>query len=147
MRAEPLELLTRWSSMGYQRVNLVEVPGTMSQRGGILDVYPPNSELPARIEFFGNEVDSIRWFDPHTQRSLKPVTWVELIPAQEAAWSNTGALIDYLPPNSLVILAEPGDVEAAIGELDVQASQLRQSQVEKGELPDDSQCLILPTLS
>jgi len=43
MRADPLALLTRWSSMVYQRVNLVEVPGTMSQRVGILNVYPPNS--------------------------------------------------------------------------------------------------------
>jgi transcription-repair coupling factor (superfamily II helicase) len=138
MRADPLELLARWSSMGYQRVNLVEVPGTISQRGGILDVYPPHSELPARIEFFGNEVESLRLFDPHTQRSLKPVTWVEVVPAEEAAWSDTGTLIDYLPPNSLVILAEPEDVEASIGELDAQASQLRQSQAEKGELPEDS---------
>lgn len=138
MQADPFGLLTRWSSMGYQRVNLVEVPGTMSQRGGILDVYPPNSELPARIEFFGNEVESIRLFDPRTQRSLKPVTWVEAVPAQEAAWSDTGTFIDYLPPNSLVILAEPRDVEASIGELDVQASQLRQLQVERGELPQDS---------
>jgi transcription-repair coupling factor (superfamily II helicase) len=138
MQAEPLGLLTKWSSMGYQRVNLVEVPGTMSQRGGILDVYPPHSGLPVRIEFFGNEVESLRLFDPHTQRSLKSITWVEVVPAEEAAWSDTGTLIDYLPPNSLVILAEPRDVEASISELDVQASQLRQSQVEKGELPEDS---------
>jgi len=138
MRADPLELLARWSSMGYQRVNLVEVPGTMSQRGGILDVYSPHSELPARIEFFGNRVESIRLFDPHTQRSSKPVAWVEVVPAEEAAWSDTGAFIDYLPQDSLVILAEPRDVEASINELDVQASQLRQSQVAKGELLEDA---------
>jgi len=138
MRADPHALMTRWSSMGYQRVNLVEVPGTMSQRGGILDVYPPNSELPARIDFFGSEVESIRLFDPHTQRSSKPVTWVEVVPAEEAAWADTGNFIDYLPPNSLVILAEPRDVEASIDELDVQANELRQSQLEKGELPQDS---------
>jgi len=138
MQVDPLELLTRWNRMGYQRVNLVEVPGTMSQRGGILDVYPPDSELPARIDFFGSEVESIRLFDPHTQRSSKLVTWVEVVPAEEAAWAETDTFIDYLPPNSLVVLAEPSDVEASIGELDVQASQLRQSQVEKGELPQDS---------
>jgi transcription-repair coupling factor (superfamily II helicase) len=138
MWADPVELLARWSSMGYQRVNLVEVPGTMGQRGGILDVYSPHSELPARIEFFGNEVESIRLFDPQTQRSSKPVTWVEVVPAEEAAWSDTGVFIDYLPQDSLVILAEPSDIEASIGELDVQASQLRHSQVEKGELPEDS---------
>ncbi|HJX69955.1 MAG TPA: transcription-repair coupling factor, partial [Dehalococcoidia bacterium] len=138
MHLNPLELLARWSSMGYQRENLVEVPGTMSQRGGILDIYPPNSELPARIEFCGNEIDSIRLFDPQSQRSLKPVESITLVPAQEAAWPNTDTIIDYLPPNSLLILDEPRDIEASIGELDVQASELRQSQREKGELPEDS---------
>ncbi len=137
MQAAPLELLSRWESMGYQRENLVEVPGTMSQRGGILDIYPPNSELPVRIEFFANQIESIRLFDPRSQRSLKSVPAVTLVPAQEAAWSNRGSLIDYLPPNSLLILDEPTDIESAIEELDVRASQLRQSQVEKGELLKD----------
>jgi transcription-repair coupling factor (superfamily II helicase) len=109
----------------------------MSQRGGILDIYPPNSELPARIEFFGNEIDSIRLFDPQSQRSLKPVESITLVPAQETAWSNTDTIIDYLPPNSLLILDEPADIEASIGELDAQANELRQSQIEKGELPED----------
>ena len=138
IHANPLELLARWSSMGYQRESLVQVPGTMSQRGGILDIYPPNSELPARVEFFGNEIDSIRLFDPQSQCSLKPLESIALVPAQEAAWSGTDAIIDYLPPNSLLILDEPSDIEASIGELDVQANELRQSQIEKGELPEDS---------
>ncbi|MGW8180356.1 MAG: hypothetical protein ACWGQW_16590, partial [bacterium] len=132
--ANPLELLVSWSNMGYQRENLVQVPGTVSQRGGILDIYPLNSELPARVEFFGNEIDSIRVFDPQSQRSLKQVASIALVPAKEAAWSGTGAIIDYLPPNCLLVLDEPGDIEASIGELDVQANELRQSRIQKDEL-------------
>ena len=132
------DLLNRWSSMGYQRANLVETPGTMSHRGGIVDVYPPNSQLPARIEFLGNRVESIRLFDPQTQRSLKPVPSIELIPGQEAAWPSTDTLISYLTPDSLIILADPGEIEASINELDLQASQERTLLIEKGELPQDS---------
>jgi len=68
-----METLSRWSKMGYRREHLVEVPGTMSHRGGILDVFPPNSELPVRIELLGNRAESIRFFDPQTQRSLRTV--------------------------------------------------------------------------
>ena len=64
MEIEPLKLLSQWEAIGYQRESLVEVPGTMSQRGGIIDIYPPTSELPARLEFFGNTIDSLRRFDP-----------------------------------------------------------------------------------
>ncbi len=138
MTADPLELLARWDSMGYQVENLVEVPGTMSRRGGIIDIYSLNSELPARVEFFGNCVESLRLFDPHTQRSLKPVDSITMVPARETISSNTGTIIDYLPPHCLLILSEPGDIERAIEELDVQANELRQSQIEKGELSEDS---------
>ena len=107
----------------------MQVPGTMSQRGGILDIYPPDSDLPARIEFFGNEIESIRLFDPQSQRSLKTVSTITVIPAREAALS--GNIIDYLPPESLLFLDEPADIEASIGELDAQAKEIRRIQIEE----------------
>jgi transcription-repair coupling factor (superfamily II helicase) len=137
MKISPIELLTRWSNAGYERVNLVETPGEMSHRGGIVDVYPPNSELPARIEFFGNQIESIRLFDPQSQRSLQLVPSVNLIPAREAAWPGSATLVSYLPPDSLIILVDPEEVEASTNDLDLQAKQLRQQQAEKGELPED----------
>jgi len=84
MRVDPDELLARWRDMGYEWENMVEVPGSFSRRGGILDVYPPSSDLPARIELFGNEVESIRLFDPATQRSLRLVGSIAIVPAREA---------------------------------------------------------------
>ena len=138
MRIAPFELLRRWDEMGYRRAGVVEVPGTMSRRGGILDVYPPNCEMPTRIEFLGNQVDTLRLFDPRTQRSLQMVMAVELVPAREDACPDADALVDYLPSDCLVVLVEPGDVAASIGELDAEASEMRESQIEKGELAEEA---------
>ncbi|MFC2070550.1 transcription-repair coupling factor, partial [Chloroflexota bacterium] len=73
MEIEPFELLRQLQEIGYELENTVEIPGTMSHRGGIIDIYPPISDLPARLEFYGNTIDSIRLFDPSSQRSLSPV--------------------------------------------------------------------------
>ncbi len=83
MEAEPFHLLKRWQAIGYKIESIVEVPGTISHRGGIIDIYPPTSELPARLEFLGNTIDSIRLFDPVSQRSLKPLSEIDIGPATE----------------------------------------------------------------
>ncbi|GAF69105.1 unnamed protein product, partial [marine sediment metagenome] len=69
--------------MGYRMEDIVEVPGTISHRGGIIDIYPTTSDLPARLEFFGNTIDSIRLFDPLNQRSLRAVSSIAISPATE----------------------------------------------------------------
>ena len=81
MNIEPSALMMRWQSMGYQVENIVEVPGTMGRRGGIVDVYPPTADLPTRLEFFGNTVESIRLFDPVNQRSMQKASSVTIGPA------------------------------------------------------------------
>ena len=68
---------------GYQRVALVEVKGEFARRGDILDVYPLTAESPARLEFFGDELDAIRAFDATTQRSTEPLDAVALSPMRE----------------------------------------------------------------
>ena len=66
-----VEELTAWLvERGMSRVEVVEVPGEFSLRGGILDIFPPDSTEPVRVEFFGDDVESIRPFDPESQRSL-----------------------------------------------------------------------------
>ena len=69
--------------LGYHSEPVVELPGTFSLRGGILDIYPSDAELPFRIELWDNEVDTIRRFDPHTQRSVGEADRVSIIPARE----------------------------------------------------------------
>ena len=95
-------LLQQWVHMGYTLEPSVEVPGTASRRGGIIDVFPPGASRPARIELWGDQIESIRLFDPGSQRSQEAVETVTIIPAQEV-----------LPD-----LANRQRVEECIGQLD-----------------------------
>lgn len=70
-------------TLGYSRKNLVVSPGEFSIRGGIVDVYPLDTDYPIRIELFDVEVDSIRYFDPESQRSIENLDQVEILPARE----------------------------------------------------------------
>ena len=83
MDIEPFHLLGKWQTMGYRLENVVEIPGTISHRGGIVDIYPPTSDLPARLEFLGNTIDSIRLFEPASQRSITSVSSIAIGPATE----------------------------------------------------------------
>jgi transcription-repair coupling factor (superfamily II helicase) len=79
-----LETLTaHLGSVGYTQMDLVEMPGQFTRRGGILDVYSPEADRPVRIEFFGDEIDTIRKFDPETQRSQSGLDETELLPLTE----------------------------------------------------------------
>ncbi|HEY49022.1 MAG TPA: transcription-repair coupling factor [Dehalococcoidia bacterium] len=96
MQIDLEQTLSRWTKLGYEMESTVDIPGTMSRRGGILDIYPPNSEFPVRIELFGDAVDSLRFFDPASQRSIELVNQVTVIPAKEVVVSNT-ELDDVFP--------------------------------------------------
>jgi transcription-repair coupling factor (superfamily II helicase) len=76
--------LARWYALGYQPESVVEEPGTFSRRGGIIDVFPPGSPWPVRVELFGNQIESLRTFDPTSQRSQESITSFTLTPASEA---------------------------------------------------------------
>ena len=76
-------MLSQWVQLGYRNEPVVDSPGTFSHRGGILDIYPPNCDLPVRIELFDDEIDTIRPFDPLTQRSVGSAAELRLVPARE----------------------------------------------------------------
>ena len=76
-------LLAHLASIGYTRMDVVEMPGQYTRRGGILDVYSPEADRPVRFEFFGDEIESIRKFDPETQRSAAPLDEARLLPLTE----------------------------------------------------------------
>src|SRR5215213_4494841 len=77
------ELVAHWLAIGYRVGPTVEEPGELNRRGGIVDIFPPGDELPLRIEFFGDEIDSLRRFDPITQRSEAQVREATVGPAHE----------------------------------------------------------------
>ena len=81
-------LLRHLNTVGYTSTDVVEMPGEYALRGGILDVYSPEADRPVRIEFFGDEVESIRKFDPATQRSSNPVDEAILLPLTETPVSD-----------------------------------------------------------
>ncbi len=79
----PLDLISRFIDLGYRRTALVEEKGQVSLKGGVLDFYPTGMEVPVRIEFFGDNIESLRYFEPESQRSIKSVKEVAVYPAGE----------------------------------------------------------------
>jgi transcription-repair coupling factor (superfamily II helicase) len=106
-----LDELTTWLvEGGYTRTEIVELPGEFSRRGGILDVYPADADSPARLEFFGDVIDSIRRFAPETQRSQEAIESISLTPLRQASLQETAHFVAYLPKQSTVVLIEPVDL-------------------------------------
>ena len=77
------QMALSWVQTGYNPADVVEEPGTFARRGGIVDIWPPNLPTPVRIDLFGEEVESLRLFDPATQRTVRQVESVEIGPGSE----------------------------------------------------------------
>ncbi len=113
---DPDELAEWLVAHGYRPTEAVEIPGAFGRRGGILDVFSPDAEAPFRIEFFGDEIESLRQFSPATQRSLGQLEVAELTGTLGPTTSPdgdgqppvalTGHLCDYLPADAWTVLVE-----------------------------------------
>jgi len=90
------QMTTNWAQSGYNPSETVEEPGTFARRGGIIDIWPPNLAAPVRIDLFGDEVDSLRIFDPTTQRSQQRIDQIEIGPGSEALAKYGPAVLDRL---------------------------------------------------
>jgi transcription-repair coupling factor (superfamily II helicase) len=101
---QPVELMETLVKYGFERTDFVYEPGQFALRGGILDIYSFGNEKPYRVELFGNEVDSIRLFDPESQLSERRLTHVNIIPNIETNFSNERkvSLFEFLPENTVV---------------------------------------------
>src|ERR1700722_11455721 len=91
------ELLTHLGSVGYTRTEMAELPGQFAVRGGIVDVFSPEAVRPVRIELLGDTVESVREFDPRTQRSISPVGRATLLPLTEWSFAPTITNVDDDP--------------------------------------------------
>ncbi len=109
------EVVRELHSMGYLNVPLVSGTGEMSLRGGILDIYPPDTEYPVRVEFFGDEIESLRHFDVDTQLSVKEVDEIWICPVIEP---EKGPDLMHLVHESMIILSEPDNIRRQHPELD-----------------------------
>ncbi|MGQ9492032.1 MAG: transcription-repair coupling factor [Anaerolineae bacterium] len=86
-QGQPFDLdrtLKAWVGLGYETAAVADLPGQVSRRGGIVDIWPPNLRKPLRIELFGDEIESLRSFDPSTQRTLNRIERAWIGPASEA---------------------------------------------------------------
>ncbi len=107
-------LLQALEAAGYERVDTVVEVGQWSVRGGIVDIFTPAHPSPARLEFFGDEVESIRLFDPTSQRSRAPLDDLLVLPLNGAdgpggdGGAGRPTLLDYLPAGTPVVLDPPG---------------------------------------
>ncbi len=112
----PLDLVEWLESQGYEPEAKVNSKGEIALRGGILDIYAPTTPWPVRLEFFGDELDSLRYFDPVTQISRESIADITIPPAGEIGIlkqenkegiAALSTLIDYLPADALLVLCEP----------------------------------------
>ena len=116
-RIDPLDLVEWLEAQGYEPEAQVTQKGELSLRGGILDVFPLTSPWPVRLEFFGDELESLRYFDPQTQMSREEITTVTIPPAGELGVLKSEAerggknalatLLDFLPASTIFVLCEP----------------------------------------
>jgi transcription-repair coupling factor (superfamily II helicase) len=115
------ELVRHLSAAGYTRTDVVEMAGEYAVRGGILDVFPPEQDRPVRIETFGDEVESLRSFDPGTQRSSNAVEDAELLPLTETPIDETVLAAIHARLSGMRIAGAEELVERAISEAGVTA--------------------------
>lgn len=130
---EPLDLIEWLEEQGYEPEAQVTSKGEIALRGGIVDVYPPPSPWPVRIEFFGDEIESLRQFDPHTQISRENIEEMAISPAGELAFLkkklNDGAgvelatLLEYLPKETIFLICEPANVLEAAEKYEAQVPE------------------------
>ena len=142
----PLDLIEFLEEQGYEPEAQVSQKGEITLRGGILDVFPPTSPWPVRLEFFGDELESLRYFDPFTQISRAEIVSIALPPAGELGilkQSERGVpripdsenrtrgtrpseiialatLLDYLPSDAIFLLCEPEQLAACADEYESQ---------------------------
>ncbi len=139
------DFLAHLGATGYARTEMVELPGQFAVRGGIVDIFSPEAPRPVRVELLGDTVESVREFDPRTQRSIAPVNWTTVLPLTEWAiaqgdgaeawalptyWGPAGVVstrsLFELTPSSLepvVFLDEPATLRPVVDALLAEATE------------------------
>jgi len=151
---QPDTLLRSWAEIGYQRVNTVLEPGQFSSRGGILDIWATAETMPVRLDFFGDEIETIRKFDPASQRTIEKLESILVTPAREyVATGEQGtelsefhipllhqqpaSLLDYLPQKAIVLIDDLSVLESMAEEVEEQAIKFRQESIKEDTLSAD----------
>ena len=153
-------LQTTLVRIGYKHADTVLEKGQFSHRGGLLDIWPPDEAYPVRLDFFDNEVDNIRRFDPISQRTIEKVNEILVTPAREYILPDNlqvdevsnrevsefdipvfhplpASLMDYLPGQAGVMVDDLSMLESLIADYEEAAIKLRQESIDEGILSDE----------
>ncbi|MCL2080546.1 MAG: transcription-repair coupling factor [Oscillospiraceae bacterium] len=135
----PDSLIQTLTDAGYTRVHSVDSAAQFSSRGGIIDFYPPGAEFPYRIEYYGDEIDTLSAFDTGTQRRLSPVREAQILPAMEfpgnQAPEKFAAILDYIRSGAIIALSEQSRLNQRIENTMWQYAQDIETLLESGKKP------------
>ena len=121
----PDELSEKLIDQGYKSVRFVDEPGEFAIRGGIFDVFPFSGEYPVRLELFGDEIESIREFDPDSQRSIAFLNETRLVPNAAASdGGNKESIFTYMPENTILVIENSDSVTNEIKNLFQKAEEV-----------------------
>ena len=152
-------LLRTWNRSGYEATEAVLEPGQYSRRGELLDVWPHSEAYPIRIDFFGDEIDSIHRFDPASQRNIVPLKKAVIPPAGEVIFPENpdveiqpdsprdfylplihktpASLLDYLSPDTIILCDDLEALRSQAEDLEEEAEALRNDSIRMGTLDAD----------
>ncbi len=153
-------LALKWVKIGYSAAEIVVSEGQFSKRGGLMDIWPVNYENPIRVDFFGEEIETIRSFNPATQRTIESVEEIFIPPANEAIeiyshdeeldpvdsnpefnipqlYSSNASLLDYLPKGTIVLIDNSASVSVTAEEIEAQAVKMRIEAIDSGILDEE----------
>lgn len=157
---KPDELIRSWVRLGYEPVSIVTSPGQFARRGGLLDIWPPAEPQPIRMEYFGDEIDTLRIFDPTTQRTISSVQRLLVTPAREylpdeservrlnegeelsefhlpLLHQSMASMLDYIPKEALIVIEDYQALEDTINEIEESALRFRREAINNGTLDPD----------
>ena len=141
MVMKPTALSQVLTELGYHHAGAVETAGEYAVRGGILDIYPMSSEEPYRVEFFDDEIDTIRMFDIASQRSTDRTEEIEIYPAdntdENADKSENVSLYTYFGSDALIVLDDPARIKAQADNVEREFAESAERRLEKGIKQDD----------
>ena len=153
-------LAQKWVAIGYSAVEIVVSEGQFSKRGGLMDIWPVNYDNPIRVDFFGEDIETIRTFDPATQRTINSIEEIFIPPANEAIkvfakeeqldpfdrypefniprlFASNASLLDYLPKGTIILIDNSASVSVTAEEIEDQAVKMRRENIGTGIIEED----------
>jgi transcription-repair coupling factor (superfamily II helicase) len=153
-------LANKWVTIGYSPAEIVVSEGQFSKRGGLMDIWPVNYGNPIRVDFLGEEIETIRTFDPATQRTINSIEEIFIPPANEAInvfankeeldpfdrypefnipnlYRSNASLLDYLPKGTVILIDNSSSVSVTAEEIEDQAVKMRVENVSSGIIEED----------